>query len=282
MDEAFIIQSHRGAGRLSSDNTLEAFELGWSLGTIPETDMRTTRDGVIVGFHDKTLERVVRSASPELAARSVAEVSWEELKNLDVGSWMDPTFAHHRVPRLADIFAVMRGRRERQLYLDIKEVDLQKLAELVKEFGVNDQVLFASSDYSLIRSWGSLVPGARTLLWMGTWGKDDDTLLEAKFTDLRARNFQYVTQVQIHAHLKLPLEEIHRKTVDPFMPSDAFFRAAARELAERGVLLQSLPWGGGTEEVYWKLLDLGVRSFASDHPEVTLRAIQRYKPLAIN
>ena len=33
--EQFIIQSHRGAGELAPENTIEAFELGWSLGTYP-------------------------------------------------------------------------------------------------------------------------------------------------------------------------------------------------------------------------------------------------------
>src|SRR6188472_834017 len=50
--EKFVIQSHRGAGELAPENTIEAFELGWKLGTIPESDIRTTRDGVIVTFHD--------------------------------------------------------------------------------------------------------------------------------------------------------------------------------------------------------------------------------------
>src|SRR3954468_7135924 len=50
--EKFIIQSHRGAGELAEENTLAAFELGWKLGTYPEADIRTTKDGVIVAFHD--------------------------------------------------------------------------------------------------------------------------------------------------------------------------------------------------------------------------------------
>jgi glycerophosphoryl diester phosphodiesterase len=50
--EKFIIQSHRGAGELAPENTIEAFELGWKLGTYPEADVRTTKDGVIVAFHD--------------------------------------------------------------------------------------------------------------------------------------------------------------------------------------------------------------------------------------
>src|SRR4051812_22513305 len=64
--EQFVIQSHRGAGELAEENTPEAFELGWSLGTVPESDVRTTKDGVIVAFHDNNFARVVKDASEEL------------------------------------------------------------------------------------------------------------------------------------------------------------------------------------------------------------------------
>jgi glycerophosphoryl diester phosphodiesterase len=61
--DQFVIQSHRGAGELAEENTPEAFELGWSLGTVPESDVRTTKDGVIVAFHDNNFARVVKDAS---------------------------------------------------------------------------------------------------------------------------------------------------------------------------------------------------------------------------
>src|SRR5262245_42707714 len=67
----FIIQCHRGAGELKPENTLEAFQLGWNWGTIPECDMQTTRDGVIVTFHDGNFKRVVKDASPELQKKGV-------------------------------------------------------------------------------------------------------------------------------------------------------------------------------------------------------------------
>src|SRR4030095_13901082 len=65
--EKFIIQSHRGAGELAPENTIEAFELGWKLGTYPESDVRTTKDGVIVAFHDNDFSRVVKNISPAMA-----------------------------------------------------------------------------------------------------------------------------------------------------------------------------------------------------------------------
>src|SRR6188508_2882238 len=85
--EQFIIQSHRGAGELAEENTPEAFELGWKLGTIPESDVRTTKDGVIVAFHDANFGRVVKDASEELKKKGVKDLTYGELQKLDVGSW---------------------------------------------------------------------------------------------------------------------------------------------------------------------------------------------------
>lgn len=280
-----VIQSHRGAGILSTDNTREAFELGWSLGVIPEADVRTTRDGVLVAFHDATLARLVEESrhNPELGAKSVAELPWTELASLDVGSWRGDEFAGHRVPRLSDIFALMKGKPRRELYLDLKAASLPALSQTVDDAGVGGQVILASSDYATLREWSSLRAesgngGSRTLYWMGTWGKADEEPLRARFREMRSHNFSGITQIQIHAGLRLPLEKINRESIDPFTPSDAFFRAAAGELCEHGILLQSLPWGGASEAIYWKLLDLGVQSFATDHPDVTLRALRTWKP----
>src|ERR1044071_6274608 len=90
--EKFVIQSHRGAGELAPENTLEAFELGWKLGTTPESDLRTTSDGVIVAFHDANFERTVKNAPPELQKKGVKDISFAELSKLDVGGWKGEKF----------------------------------------------------------------------------------------------------------------------------------------------------------------------------------------------
>src|SRR5687768_9384453 len=102
--EKFVIQSHRGAGELAPENTLEAFELGWKLGTYPEADVRTTKDGVIVAFHDNDFSRVVKGISPEMAKKGVADVTFEELSKLDVGSCKGDQFSGRRGCKVSDIF----------------------------------------------------------------------------------------------------------------------------------------------------------------------------------
>ena len=270
--DKFIIQSHRGAGELSEENTPEAFELGWKLNTIPEADVRTTKDGVIVAFHDKNFARVVKGASEELKKQGVEHLTFAELQKLDVGSWKGEQFAGRRVSKMSDIFALMQGNSDRRLYLDIKQVDLKKLAGEVKWAEIESQVILASTKYEQIREWRQLLPAGQTLLWMG--GTEEK--LRGRVEELRKANFADVTQVQIHTHLKGDAADVKRDSVDPFKESDAFLIEAGNELRSRNILFQTLPYGGSTKEVYWKLLDLGLMSFATDHPDVTWDAVKAY------
>lgn len=270
--DKFMLQAHRGAGELAPENTIEAFELGWKLGCIPEADVRTTSDGVIVAFHDNNFARVVKDASPELRKKGVKDLTWEELSKLDVGSWKGGEFVGRRVSRMRDVFAVMKGVPERRLYLDIKQVDLSALAREVNEYGVASQVILATSKYEQIVEWNRLVPDAVTLLWMG----GTEAEITRKFEALRRANFEGIRQLQIHAHLKDKPETITRDSVDPFKLPDRFLIERGEELRSRGILFQSLPFGGSSPEIYWKLLDLGLMSLATDHPEVTWKAIRDY------
>lgn len=270
--EKFAIQAHRGAGELSEENTIEAFELGWSLNCIPEADVRVTGDGVIVPFHDNTFARVVRGVSPELARKGVADLTFAELQKLDVGAFKGDEFKGRRVGTLREVFEVMARDRSRRLYLDIKQVDLKRLAAEVRETGVADRVILASTQYPMIREWKALVPESKTLLWMG----GTEEALEKRFEELRATDFADVDQLQIHTNLAMPIERINRDAANPFKESDAFLIARGEELRKHGILYQTLPWKGAAPGVYAKLLDLGFMSFATDHPKEAWAAVRNY------
>lgn len=256
----FVIQSHRGAGELEAENTLEAFELGWKLGTVPEADVRSTRDGVVVALHDAGFDRVAKG-SP-LDGKKVKDVTWDDVKGVDVGTWKGAKFSGRRVPRLADVFAAMTGKPERRLYLDIKDVDLKALAAKVKAAKVGAQVVLASPKHAVIREWKGLVPDSGTLNWMG--GTEEE--LNAKLEALRKEKFEGVTQLQVHV----------RRKDKALTPSRAFLAATGKELRERGILFQVLPWGADDAATYRELLGAGVASFATDHPEVALKAVRAH------
>lgn len=259
-----IIQSHRGAGDLAPENTLPTFELAWRMGTVPEADVRLSKDGVPVAFHDANFKRLVKDAPPELRKKGTADLTWDELSHLDVGAWKGPQFAGQRIPRMADVFAAMRNRPERRLYLDIKKVPLEQLAALARQYRVQRQVIVASTRDEEIRRWKQLVPESRTLLWMG----GDEATLAGRFQALRANGFAGVTQLQIH------VKTGDLATDDPFTPSSTFLRSVAEELDHRGILFQVFPLDRPNPAVYARLLDLGVDSFATDDPEATVRAVR--------
>ena len=82
--EPFHIIAHRGASAYAPENTMAAFRLAAEMGIREiETDVGYTRDGAIILFHDKTLDRTTDGTG------SPGDYTLAELKELDAGSWGD-------------------------------------------------------------------------------------------------------------------------------------------------------------------------------------------------
>jgi glycerophosphoryl diester phosphodiesterase len=80
--DPFHIIAHRGASAYAPENTMAAFRLAAEMGiTEIETDVGYTRDGAILLFHDKTLDRTTNGTG------SPGDYTLAELKALDAGSW---------------------------------------------------------------------------------------------------------------------------------------------------------------------------------------------------
>lgn len=87
---------HRGAARHAPENTLAGLRVAASMGVAcVEFDVRLTKDGVPVLFHDDTLERTTDGRG-RLAALTLAQV-----QRLDAGAWFARRFAGEGVPTLA-------------------------------------------------------------------------------------------------------------------------------------------------------------------------------------
>ncbi len=263
-----LVQSHRGGGAATPENTIESFIATWDLGVVPEADLRTTRDHIIVAFHDTTFARVVKDVRSDLRDKGVQDLTFQELAALDVGSWKDDTFAGQRVCSVAEIFTLMRGRPDRALYLDIKDVQLSRLAALVREFNVAEQVIVAAPDEHLLRGWTTFVPHGQTLLWMSVRGQGDEGRLRQRLERLKAEDFAGITQLQLH------IDVIRHDGAWQFNPSLELLRTTAGELKSAAVLFQALPWECSDAEVYRELVAAGVQSFASDYPDVALRVLR--------
>lgn len=263
-----IIQSHRGAGNLGPENTLESFKLGWQMGFIPEADVRVTKDGVLIAFHDDHFRRLIPSAPESMLDQPAGSFNWDEIRGLDAGIYKGAEFAGQKIPRITDVFDALRERPGKQLILDYKDLSLQLLADLAREHGVLDQIILASTVYEHHLEWKKIAPSGQTLLWMG--GTQEH--LEQRLAKLKAVDFKAVTQLQIHVNLVSDIAD-----EEPFSPSSTFLRAVCAEIKSRGILFQALPWKSADVAVYHKLMDLGIESFASDDPQIVLEAARSWK-----
>ncbi|WP_231956557.1 glycerophosphodiester phosphodiesterase [Posidoniimonas polymericola] len=99
---AQIIVGHRGASHDAPENTLASFELAWRQGADGiEGDFHLTKDRRLICVHDYDMKRV--SGDP----RKVVDLTFDEIRSLDVGKWKAPEFAGEHPPTLEEMLATV-------------------------------------------------------------------------------------------------------------------------------------------------------------------------------
>ena len=126
------IMAHRGLSNLAPEATEPAFKLALAMGAdYLETDIQRTKDGVLVCFHDDTLERNTDAATvfPGREKDPISTFTYNELMQLDLGSWFNeafPTFARPsfkgvKILRLDQVIDIAESGVNRPgLYLETK------------------------------------------------------------------------------------------------------------------------------------------------------------------
>ncbi|MCI0348978.1 MAG: hypothetical protein L0Z53_06090, partial [Acidobacteriales bacterium] len=110
---AVEIIAHRGASYDAPENTLSAMKLAWEQGADAiELDLWLSKDGKMVVLHDADTKRVGGTTN------RVAQQTWAELQQIDVGAWKHARFAGERIPTLESILETMPKRR--RAVLEIK------------------------------------------------------------------------------------------------------------------------------------------------------------------
>ena len=273
---------HRGGGKLERpDNTLDTFMWCWQNGSALECDCRKTKDGVGVMLHDDKLKRTARGISKELANKSVSkELTWDEIKDVDVGSYLDPKFSHHRIPTIEATFAAIKGHPTWLCFVDEKGAGPEYIAAKAREAGVLDQIYYTGQDYPKALDWNRATGGGKTLIWIGTWPKPKHTAedvarfeahFEKKMDEMRKNGFKGVSAVSLHTYYD-------PKAKEQFVPSVSYLRKVIDEFHAHGIPVCSIPFeGGDTEEVYFKLFEMGCDGFSTDYPSVMFSVIGKLK-----
>lgn len=114
--------SHRGESADAPENTISAFHRAMELDADGmETDIRSTKDGVLVCSHDPDTGRTGN------VKKTVSESTFDELSAVDVRCGKD-AYPGSRIARFADALAALRPGKK--FFVEIKENDERSLAAL--------------------------------------------------------------------------------------------------------------------------------------------------------
>jgi len=112
------ICSHRfrvAGAEATPENTIEACSRAIAAGFLTfETDVRRTKDGVLVVFHSDGLEETTNGQG------SIGEITYQELKGLSAGIRWGQEFASERVPTLHQLLDFVAAKNIAFLNLELK------------------------------------------------------------------------------------------------------------------------------------------------------------------
>jgi glycerophosphoryl diester phosphodiesterase len=97
---------HRGSAGLAPENTLAGIDLAHQHGPdFIEIDVQLSADRIPVMMHDATVARTTNVAEvfPDRAGDPVTSFTYDELQQLDAGSWYGDEYTGERIPTLREV-----------------------------------------------------------------------------------------------------------------------------------------------------------------------------------
>jgi len=259
-----IALAHRGGAHEWPQNSLAAFEGARALGfTHLETDVRITRDGVLVVFHDPDLAPST-DRSGLIEQLSASEVTTARIRNAD-GSLSDQT-----IPTLEALLDLCP---DSYFNLDAKaDAATRPLIELIGRRDLRDRVCLASFSRARLRlmrdELGAGVctansPAEIASLRLASWG----LRRLGGIGRLAGDAVQLPIGIGVQGGLRLP-ERVERRVGLPVID-----RRLVNEAERQGKSIHV--WTVNNTDRMGELLDLGAHGIITDRPSALLALLRR-------
>jgi glycerophosphoryl diester phosphodiesterase len=239
------IGGHRGAAGSAPENTIASFRRAAEAGVdYLELDVRLTRDGTAVVFHDDTTRRTTGQAG------TIEERRLAEVRRLDAGAWFGEPFADERIPILDEVLAFVAERPELGATIEAKgRGTAVPIAEAVLASVAVARLSICSFEGDELRAAATAAPALPRLLIVDRERPGDDPVAAA--VDAGATG------------VNVPLDWCDRPLVE--------------RLHRAGLLV-----AGGTiddEAGIDRAVALGIDTCDSNRPEITVPARDRHRRL---
>lgn len=147
-----VIIAHRGASNKAPENTMAAFRKALEIGAGGiELDVHLSADGHLMVTHDEQLERTSNGRG------LLKDKTFEELKELDFGSWFSPEFKGEKIPELDEVLQLIAS-WDGLLNIEIKNGPIfysgieKAVAEALVRYKLTHRTIVSSfNHYSLVQ-----------------------------------------------------------------------------------------------------------------------------------
>ena len=155
-----LIMAHRGYSAAAPENTVPAFQKSIDEGfTAAELDVQMTKDGEIIVLHDSSLKRTTG------LNKRVWEVTYDEIKDLDNGSFFSKEYAGTTIPTLDEVLKLCKDK----LYLNIEikrtghdDGITQKVVDIIADNDFFDECDITSQNYHTLEEVREINPDVLT------------------------------------------------------------------------------------------------------------------------
>lgn len=245
-----LVLAHRGANKVAPQNTLPAFKKAMEFNADGlETDVHLSSDGHIVICHNYTVDETSNGAG------RVDEMTLEQLKSLDFGSYFNEEFKGVLLPTLPELLDLTKSMS--LINIEIKppkkNCDLVKrVVETIHEYGIVDNSIVSCFDPECIRVVKETDSNIKTGLLY-----EDDELGREIMTFGVAKYCNQLKANAAHPHRKL----ITQKEV--------------MELHNLGMAVN--PWTVNIEEEIIRFTKWGCDALISDVPDYCRKVLENLK-----
>lgn len=152
--------AHRGATGYAPENTIAAFDLAVDMkADYIEIDVQRSKDGKLVLIHDTTVDRTTDGTG------KVGDLTFEQLRSLDAGSWKGEQFVGEPIPTFEEILDRYHGKIG--ILIELKAPELfpgieEQVAEVLKERNLdkpqNEKIIIQSFNFESVKRVDQLLP----------------------------------------------------------------------------------------------------------------------------
>ena len=143
----FVNYAHRGASAYSPENTMISFRKALQLGANGiELDLQRTKDGKIVIFHDKNIDKKSNGKG------KISDYTYKELLEFDFGSWFDIKYKDERIV-LFENFAKEFLSKNLTFAIELKQEGIEKdVLDIIKKYATYDDIYITSFNFNALNN----------------------------------------------------------------------------------------------------------------------------------